>query len=152
METCNCENPKDMIHKAMVKIFDDLESEYTNKAQVSKPPLINTGGVASSLQSYRTKTFIAMANTLAQSTKSHCHYTENVHQYPGGGLRKHHRGNLKGNCNGNFFFFFFQVQPYNRKYRSIGHRVWSKSLSILTELSVNSKSTIALNPWHTHSQ
>ena len=45
METCNCENPKDMIHKAMVKIFDDLGSEYTNKAQVSKPPLINTGGV-----------------------------------------------------------------------------------------------------------
>ena len=32
------------------------------------------------------------------------------------------------------FFFFFQVQPYNRKYRSIGHRVWS---NILTELSVN---------------
>ena len=23
---------------------------------------------------------------------------------------------------------FFQVQPYNRKYRSIGHRVWSMSL------------------------
>ena len=22
------------------------------------------------------------------------------------------------------FFFFFQVQPYNRKYRSIGRRVW----------------------------
>ena len=37
-----------------------------------------------------------------------------------------------------FFFFFFQVQPYNRKYRSIGHRVWSMSLNILTELSVNS--------------
>ena len=35
------------------------------------------------------------------------------------------------------FFFFFQVQPYNRKYRSIGHRVWSMSLNILTELSVN---------------
>ena len=34
-----------------------------------------------------------------------------------------------------FSFFFFQVQPYNRKYRSIGHRVWS---NILTELSVNS--------------
>ena len=50
-----------------------------------------------------------------------------------------------------FFFFFLQVQPYNRKYRSIGHRVWSMSLNILTELSVNSKSTIALNPWHTHS-
>ena len=48
-----------------------------------------------------------------------------------------------------FFFYYFQVQPYNRR---IGHRVWSKSLSILTELSVNSKSTIALNPWHTHSQ
>ena len=45
-----------------------------------------------------------------------------------------------------FFFFFFQVQPYNRKYRSIGHRVWSMSLNILTELSVNSKSTIVLNP------
>ena len=45
METCNCENPKDMIHKAMVKIFDDLESEYTNKAQVSKPPLINASYV-----------------------------------------------------------------------------------------------------------
>ena len=28
----------------------------------------------------------------------------------------------------------FQVQPYNRKYKSIGHRV---SLNILTELSVN---------------
>ena len=36
-----------------------------------------------------------------------------------------------------FSFFFFQVQPYNRKYRSIGHRVWSMSLNILTELSVN---------------
>ena len=47
------------------------------------------------------------------------------------------------------FIYFFQVQPYNRKYRSIGHRVWSMSLNILTELSVNS---IALNPWHTHSQ
>ena len=35
-------------------------------------------------------------------------------------------------------FFFFQVQPYNRKYRSIGHCVWSMSLNILTELSVNS--------------
>ena len=30
--------------------------------------------------------------------------------------------------------FFPQVQPYNRKYRSIGHHVWS---NILTELSVN---------------
>ena len=37
-----------------------------------------------------------------------------------------------------FFSFFFQVQPYNRKYRSIGHRVWSMLLNILTELSVNS--------------
>ena len=41
-----------------------------------------------------------------------------------------------------FFFpillvIFFQVQPYNRKYRCIGHRVWSISLNILTELSVN---------------
>ena len=38
-----------------------------------------------------------------------------------------------------FFLFFFQVQPYNRKYRSIGHRDWSMamSLNILTELSVN---------------
>ena len=33
--------------------------------------------------------------------------------------------------------FFFQVQPYNRKYRSIGHCVWSMSLNILTELSLN---------------
>ena len=33
--------------------------------------------------------------------------------------------------------FFLQVQPYNRKYRSIGHRVWSMSLNILTELSIN---------------
>ena len=33
-----------------------------------------------------------------------------------------------------FFLFFFQVQPYNRKYRSIGHRVWSMSLNFLTEL------------------
>ena len=30
------------------------------------------------------------------------------------------------------------MQPYNRKYRSIGHRVWSMSLNILTELPVNS--------------
>ena len=36
------------------------------------------------------------------------------------------------------YCLFFQVQPYNRKYRSIGHRVWSMSLDILTELSVNS--------------
>ena len=49
-----------------------------------------------------------------------------------------------------FFFFHtvgnFQVQPYNRKYRSIGHRVWSKSLNILTELSVTY--SIVLNPQH----
>ena len=36
-----------------------------------------------------------------------------------------------------YFFLIFQVQPYNRKYRSIGHCVWSMSLDILTELSVN---------------
>ena len=29
------------------------------------------------------------------------------------------------------------MQPYNRKYRSIGHRVWSMSLNFLTEMSVN---------------
>ena len=33
-----------------------------------------------------------------------------------------------------FFLFFFQVQSYNRKYRSIGHRVWSMSLNFLTDL------------------
>ena len=37
-------------------------------------------------------------------------------------------------CSLFFLFFFFQVQPYNRKYGSIGHRVWS---NILTELSIN---------------
>ena len=36
-----------------------------------------------------------------------------------------------------YFFLIFQVQPYNRKYRSTGHCVWSMSLDILTELSVN---------------
>ena len=36
-----------------------------------------------------------------------------------------------------YISFFVCVQPYNRKYRSIGHRVWSMSLNILTELSVN---------------
>ena len=41
---------------------------------------------------------------------------------------------------GFYLFFIFQVQPYNRKYRSIGHRVWSMSLNILTEMSVNSAS------------
>ena len=35
-----------------------------------------------------------------------------------------------------FFFFFFKC---NWKYRSIGHRVWSMSLDILTELSFNEK-------------
>ena len=38
--SCNCENPKDVINKAMMKIIDDLECEETNKAQVSKLPLI----------------------------------------------------------------------------------------------------------------
>ena len=36
-----------------------------------------------------------------------------------------------------YIYIYFQVQPYNRKYRSIGHRDWSMSLNILTELSVN---------------
>ena len=35
---------------------------------------------------------------------------------------------------GDFKYIYFQVQPYNRKYRSIGHRVWSMSLNFLTEL------------------
>ena len=49
-----------------------------------------------------------------------------------------HELNYKLNYKTPISFLFFQVQPYNRKYRSIGHRVWSMSLNILTELSVNS--------------